>query len=345
MSNLQEIVQKYDLLTTEISDPANVDKLEDLGMALSEIEPKAKLAKEILSLESKIAENESLLETDDQELKSLAKEEINTLKKQKTSLESELDNLERLELSQDDKKPAIIEFRAAAGGDEAKIWSEDLKRMYVRFAENQGLKIEPLSDDTLLIKGKPKDPDLPQGAYGILKYESGVHRVQRVPETESQGRIHTSTASIAVLPEVKENEVEIREEDIEWQFFRAGGHGGQNVNKVSTAVRLIHKPTGIAVVSTQERQQQRNREIALSLLRSQLWEIEEERRLKEIETERKAAVGRGMRAEKIRTYNFPQNRVTDHRINVSWHNLPEILDGNLKEIITTLNQSLGLGTS
>ncbi|EKD79759.1 MAG: hypothetical protein ACD_40C00322G0003 [uncultured bacterium] len=216
--------------------------------------------------------------------------------------------------------------------------------MYKRFAETCGLKYELQGEGTYLFSGHPSNLNLPQGAYGLFKWESGVHRVQRVPATESAGRIHTSTASIAVLPKVDPQKVTIRDEDLEWQFFRAGGHGGQNVNKVSTAVRLIHKPTGITTVSSQERYQQSNRDICLDFLRSKLWELQEEERIGKLKATRRSAVGRGMRAEKIRTYNYPQNRVTDHRIGISWHNLDTLLEGNLLELLTTLHQEINKET-
>jgi peptide chain release factor 1 len=172
------------------------------------------------------------------------------------------------------------------------------------------------------------------GPYGLFRYESGVHRVQRIPETEAHDRIHTSTASVAVLPEVSPKEVSVNESDLDWAFSRAGGPGGQNVNKVNTAVRLTHKPTGIVISVRQERFQQQNKLIALELLRQKLWEIEQEKTLKTLDQQRAAAIGRGMRAEKIRTYNYPQNRVTDHRINKSWHNLEEVLEGGLEDVIS-----------
>jgi peptide chain release factor 1 len=217
-----------------------------------------------------------------------------------------------------------IETRSATGGDEAKIWATDLMRMYMRYAAKKNWKVTPIDDTTIQITG--------ENTYFALKNESGVHRVQRIPATEKRGRIHTSTATIVVLPEVKQNEVEIKSDEVDVQFFRSGGHGGQNVNKVSTAVRLIHKPTGIAVVAQTERSQLQNRENATAILRSKLWALEEERKSKEIAGYR-SVIGRGMRAEKIRTYNYPQNRITDHRINKKWHNLEEVLDGNLDKIV------------
>ena len=219
---------------------------------------------------------------------------------------------------------AYIEIRSAAGGNEAKIWADDLLRMYLKYATKRGWKTSAIDDSTLLITG--------EGAFDTLKNESGVHRVQRVPTTEKRGRIHTSTASVAVLPEIKEQDVKIDPADLEVKFFRSSGAGGQNVNKVSTAVRITHKPTGTVTTSQQERAQVQNRAIAIDLLRAKLWEKEEEKKEKEIAGYR-SAIGRGMRAEKIRTYNYPQNRVTDHRLNKKWSNLDSIVDGNLEKII------------
>lgn len=221
----------------------------------------------------------------------------------------------------------ILEFRPGAGGDEAKIWMADLLGMYTRYALLKGLEVEAMDEAVIKVKGKQ--------AYPLFRFESGVHRVQRVPATERQGRIHTSTASVAVLPEVPQQQVEIREEDLDWQFYRAGGKGGQNVNKVSTAVRLTHIPSGIVVTASQERQQAQNREFALSLLRSKLWEIEEEKQAAQLGKAR-SAIGRAQRAEKIRTYNFPQNRLTDHRIPQSWHDLDRRLTGDLDDVVTAL---------
>lgn len=225
---------------------------------------------------------------------------------------------------------AIVEFRPGPGGEEAKIWANDLLRMYVRYGNLSGWKVEQISDNAIRIRG-------PQ-AFTRLQYEAGTHRVQRVPTTERSGRIHTSTATVAVLPEIPETEVIIRPEDIEWDFFRSGGKGGQNVNKVSSAARIRHKPTGIVVSAQTERDQYQNRQVALSMLRAKLWELKELENAK-IAGSARSVIGRGMRAEKIRTYNFPQNRVTDHRIGKSWHNLEDVINGKLQKITEAMIQS------
>jgi len=220
-----------------------------------------------------------------------------------------------------------LEIRGATGGDEAKNWGSDLLRMYLRYATKRGWKVFSVDVNVIKITGS--------GAYDDLKNESGVHRVQRIPTTERRGRIHTSTATIVVLPEIKESEITINPNDLEIQFFHSSSQGGQNVQKVSTAVRLIHKPTGIAVSAQRERFQEQNRKIAMDLLRAKLWELKEAEKENTIAGYR-SAIGRGMRAEKIRTYNFPQDRVTDHRIGKSWGNLERIIDGDLERISSSI---------
>ena len=277
----------------------------------------------ISDIDRKIEETKKLLI--DPALSALAQEEITRLENQKSSLLSSSSTSRPLDLSTS-RPPfndCLLEIRGAAGGDEAKIWAGDLLRMYTRFANNQRYKVEQIDELVLRIKGKK--------AYENLKYESGVHRVQRVPLTEKSGRIHTSTASVVVLPIIPPSAIGIKEDDLSWHFTRAGGHGGQNVNKVNTAVELTHKPTGIIVKCRQERFQQQNREIALEMLRSLLWEKQEESRLSTIEAQRNAAVGRGMRAEKIRTYNYPQDRVTDHRLKKNFR-LVDVMEGKLEKI-------------
>jgi len=228
-----------------------------------------------------------------------------------------------------ENQTCYIEVRGAAGGNEAKLWASDLLRMYYRFAIKRGWKAQQ-DEQTLKLKAP--------GVFDLLKNESGVHRVQRVPETEKRGRVHTSTATVAVLPEISESEVKVNPADLDIQFYRSGGHGGQNVNKVSTAVRLTHRPTGIVVTAQTERFQEQNRVNAMALLRAKLWELEEQKKMKEIAGYR-SAIGSGMRAEKIRTYNFPQDRVTDHRLGKSFGNLEAIVDGNLDKVVE-MTQSL-----
>lgn len=304
---------------------------------------------QIEELDAKIRESELLLT--DPEFSQLAQAEITALIQQKQMLEEAALQYEQTvegsdsEISEE-RVNCTIEVRSGAGGDEAKIWGDDLMRMYIRFAEMYKLKITHIDDMVIKVSGKTTAfPEIhPAGknyisAYELLKYEGGVHRVQRVPETEAQGRIHTSTASIAVLPEIHSKEIEIRDEDLEWQFMRSSGAGGQSVNKTSSAARLIHKPTGITIVSRQEKKQEQNRKIAMELLRAQLWEIEEEKKAQELGKAR-SAIGRAQRAEKIRTYNYPQNRITDHRTKQSWYDLPNIMNGYLEKMLLELHQEL-----
>jgi peptide chain release factor 1 len=290
------------------------------------------IQEQIDQVDQAIRENTLLLS--DPELASLAQEEITQLEEQKKALEQTQQAIQGSH--EDTSSPTqqvfsncTVEIRAGTGGDEAKIWAEDLIRMYVRYAEMQKWKVQLYDNGFLRIVGKL--------AYEQLKYESGVHRVQRVPDTEAQGRIHTSTASVVVLPEVPPSRIEIHENDLELTFTRAGGHGGQNVNKVSSAVRMVHKPTGIVVESRRERYQERNRELALELLRALLWEEEEAKRLKDMGAKR-SVIGRSMRTEKIRTFNFPQNRITDHRIHKSWFSLETILEGHIGEMLADVKR-------
>lgn len=280
----------------------------------------------------------------DPDLAALAQEEVDKLTAQLAELEQAAAEYSANSVTADSGTTTLtgactIELRGGAGGDEAKIWAGEIERMYTRFCEVKKLKIEFIDDLVIKIRGTALLGEQRLNAYELFKYESGVHRVQRVPVTESQGRIHTSTASVAVLPEIPEHVIEIREEDLEWQFMRAGGAGGQNVNKVNSAVRLIHTPTGIAVSARQEKQQQQNRKIALDLLRSQLWEIQEEERLQQL-GEARASIGRAKRSEKIRTYNFPQSRVTDHRTKQSWYDLETIMEGNLETVFLDVRSVL-----
>ena len=273
----------------------------------------------------------------DPELKDMAQEELNTAKAEKERL---FDELRVLLLPRDpnDDKNVIVEIRGGVGGEESALFAADLYRMYAMYAEKRGYRVELLNyNDTEL--GGVKEADFivsGDGAYSRFKFESGVHRVQRVPETESGGRVHTSTATVAVLPEMEQAEVDIRPEDIEMQVYRSSGAGGQHINKTSSAVRLIHKPSGIVVACQEERSQVQNREKCMQMLASKLYQIEQERIESAVTSERRSQVGTGMRNERIRTYNFPQGRVTDHRIGLTLYKIDSIMDGALDELIDAL---------
>lgn len=268
-------------------------------------------------------------------------QKIKELSREYGKVEKELRDTERRSNQGGESPDVIMEIRAGAGGQEASLFAQELFQMYTRFAQKQGWGIVIL-DESKSDLGGQKEVVFEisgNGVYEALRWESGVHRVQRIPETEKSGRIHTSTASVAVLPKAKELDIEIKPQDLEMEFSRSGGAGGQNVNKVETAVRIIHKPSGIAVRSQESRSQQKNRERAMEILRSKLLSIKMEEEQKKISSERRQQIGTGDRSEKIRTYNFPQDRVTDHRVKKSWYNIESVLAGNIEPIIDTL-QSL-----
>ena len=299
------------------------------------------LKEQIEELDRQIAENQALLS--DPELNDLAQAEIQKLEEQKQALLTPTESNGTIDINQTgvDTNNAIMEIRAAAGGDEAGLFGGVLYRMYSRFAESKGWPVEQISINEGGI-GNIKEVIfrvVGRGAYGLLKFESGVHRVQRVPETESSRRIHTSTATVAVLPELEDKDFHIDEKDIKTETYHASGHGGQNVQKVETAVRLIHIPTGTIATCQTERSQFQNKEKAMAILRARVYEAETAKEKAELDTNRRLQVGTGDRSEKIRTYNYPQDRITDHRIGKSWHNIQKLLDGYLGPVLTDLQQA------
>ena len=286
-----------------------------------------------------LAEWETLLaDTTETDMKTSVKEEIAKLQQRQDDLLRQL-KLSLLPKDPNDNKDVIVEIRAGTGGEEASLFAADLFRMYSRYAQGKGWQVDIVDSNQSGIKGfKEVIFEVKgKGAFSRLKYERGVHRVQRVPITESSGRLHTSAATVVVLPEAEDIELDINSDDIRMDFFHSSGAGGQNVNKVTTAVRLTHVPTGIVAVCQDERSQLKNRMKAMAVLRARLFDMKQRQQSEEIESQRRTQVGSGDRSEKIRTYNFPQDRVTDHRINLSFHNLNSILDGNLDDIIDALS--------
>ncbi len=289
----------------------------------------------IEAIDAKIKDTTHLLQ--DPDFSEMAQEELNELNRQKDQIMGNFENSNDIEDGDSlDERNVILQSSGAAGGEEAKLWGDELLRMYSRFAERVGIKVEQVDDGVFRMSGSYQG----KGLFNLFKYEAGVHRVQRIPTTEKRGRVHTSTATISILPELEDIDLHINPADIEFEAYRSGGHGGQNVNKVSTAVRIKHIPSGIVVTASTERFQGQNREIAMNLLRAQLWEIEVEKQHSELSSIKSTQVGRGMRNEKIRTYNFPQDRLTDHRVNKSWHNLEKIMDGEIDDVLNETTQAL-----
>ncbi|NOZ55612.1 MAG: peptide chain release factor 1 [Calditrichaeota bacterium] len=338
---LDEIVERYNEITEKLSDPAvtsDPEKLRKLAQEQHELEPIVSAYKEYKKTRDELEGVERILrEESDQELKELAEAEVEDLKKKLDELVNQL-KLLLIPKDEQDAKNAIVEIRAGTGGDEAGLFAGDLFRMYSRYAERKGWKIEIMSSHPQDIGGFKEIIFLVKGkdAYGTLKYESGVHRVQRVPVTEASGRIHTSAASVAVLPEADEVDVHIDPKDLRIDVFRSSGPGGQSVNTTDSAVRITHIPTGIVVTCQDEKSQHKNKAKALQVLRARLYEKAlEEERAKETAT-RRSMISTGDRSAKIRTFNFPQNRVTDHRIGLTLYRLEQILDGELDELIEQL---------
>ena len=335
---LEDVEKRYEELTEKISDPAEIAQTsswQKLMKEHAEITPIVEKYREYKKLEKTIEENQELLK--DPELKELAQMEIDEAREKLPKVEEEIKIL-LIPKDPDDDKNIICEIRAGAGGEEAALFAGTLFRMYSMYAEKKHWSLDVLNENetelggykeiTFMITGK--------GVYSRLKFESGAHRVQRVPDTESSGRIHTSAATVAILPVVEDVEIEINPADIKMEVYRASGAGGQHVNKTSSAVRLIHEPTGIVAECQTERSQLQNREYAMRLLKSRLYEMEKQKQDEKLANERKSQVGSGDRSEKIRTYNYPQGRITDHRIGLSIYQMENFLNGDLDEMIDAL---------
>ncbi len=340
LEKLAGIEEHYEQLSHELEETGgDYQRAAEINKERVDLEPLVTKAREYRQSLKRIEEARTLLnnETDD-ELLALAEAEIDELEPKIEKLEREIKSM-LVPRDPRDEKNVIMEIRAGTGGDEAALFAADLFRMYTRYAENKGWKMEVLSQNEIGIGGyKEVIFELKgRGAYSRLKYESGVHRVQRIPETESSGRIHTSTATVAVLAEVEEVDIDIPESDLRIDVYKSAGAGGQNVQKNATAIRITHLPTGMVVACQDERSQLQNKLRAMSILRARLYEIEEEKRRSEQEEARRSQVGTGERSEKIRTYNYPQNRVTDHRIGLSSYNLPGVMEGNIDEFIDELS--------
>ncbi len=342
LQELEDIREKYRQLTLSLSDPAFIHdpkKIKKIAKDRADLEPLVRKYEIYEKITKDIRESEEILADpkSEEELKSLAEEELKELRKREDEIKEEL---RRLLLPKDpnDEKNVLLEIRAGAGGDEASLFAQDLFRMYSRYAEEQGWKMEVMSTSYSPIGGFKEIIINIRGdmVFSRLKYESGVHRVQRVPETEASGRIHTSTVTVAVLPEAEDVDVALNPKDLDIEAFGASGPGGQNVNRNYTAIRVTHKPSGLVVSCQDEKSQHRNKEKALRILRSRLMDIAEREQQEKRAQDRRSQVGTGERSEKIRTYNFPQSRVTDHRLNLSIHRLENVLDGNLDEFINAL---------
>ena len=341
IEQLKAIEDRYESLLAQLSDPAvatSGQRLRELSQAQAELQPLVTAARRLRELDRQALEARGMLGGDsDAELRAMAEAELADLGEERQQLIARLEDL-LLPRDPRDAKNVIVEIRAGTGGDEAGLFAADLFRMYQRYAERQGWKLELISSSSTDVGGfKELIFELRgQGAYSRLKWESGVHRVQRVPATEAQGRIHTSTATVAVLPEVDEVEINVPDSDIRVDVFRSSGPGGQSVNTTDSAVRVTHLPTGMVISSQDEKSQLQNRRKAMQVLRARLHDLEESRRQAELSADRRSQMGTGERAEKIRTYNYPQSRVTDHRVELTSYRLDGIMQGDIDEFVTAL---------
>jgi peptide chain release factor 1 len=335
---LQEIEQRFERLTADLSNPeviADRGRFSQVARERSQLEPLVEAFRDFRRVRAELQDNKALLEDKDPDVRAMAKDELPALQARVDQLEARLKIL-LLPRDPNDERSVILEVRAGAGGDEAGLFAAELLRMYLRYAERKGWKTS-LMDTGENAAGGIKDASVTiegEGVFSFLKYESGVHRVQRVPATEAQGRIHTSTATVSVMPEAEDLDVQINPADIQMDVMRSTGAGGQSVNTTDSAVRLTHKPTGVVVKCQQEKSQLKNRAMAMKMLRAKLYEMELEKQRSARDAQRKSHVGTGDRSEKIRTYNFPQDRLTDHRIGLTRHNLSAVMDGDIDDVVT-----------
>lgn len=341
-SRYDDILRRHDEITCLLADPdiaSNPKEFSRLSKELAELAPIAAEIEQLKKISQELSEQENMLDDPecDNELRALVRQDINRLKDKLSACKERLRIL-LLPKDPNDERNVILEIRAGTGGEEAALFAADLFRMYSRFAESKGLKVEILSTNETGIGGFKEivAQIMGRGAYSLFKFESGVHRVQRVPETESGGRIHTSAVTVAVLPEIEDVEIDIRPEDLRIDVYRASGAGGQHVNKTESAVRITHIPSGIVVTCQDESSQHKNKAKAMKVLQARLYDAEQRARQSERSETRRLLVGSGDRSERIRTYNFPQGRVTDHRINLTLYKLEQILDGELGELVDAL---------